>query len=838
MSLRDCIASLLDKGEISEAHSAYLDGLYAKLEARFAQQFGGPTAAAMASEEALRLAVQNLDRRRQRAVLQISAQRAALDDMGKYRGRAGKYDYGKAAEGLLARGERATAYSNVEYVERVIRQTTLGRLNAMIERHGKNLIGQERDKAGVIDIVHELFGADSGNANAKAIAAAWGDVAEELRLRANAAGAAIVQLKGWRIPQSHDAALVRTAGGAGATMDASFATWRDRIAPKLDRAEMLDHETQQPLDDDGLNRVLRQAFDNIVSDGWASREEGAGGSPSIAARLSNSRVLPFKDADSYLAYQAEFGGTASAYDAMMGHVHGMARDIALMERLGPNPAATKRLLQDVVRKRANVEHGAGSAADEASVKSERTIQSLYDTLAGNNRRPDSRRLALLGSTLRQWQVATKLGSAVLSTTSDFATSALARAYNGLPMTELISGYARHLNPANAEDRMHSARMGFVAEQAGASLSGTARMMADEMGHAVVATMAEGTMRLSGLNAVTEANRQSLGDSFMAQITRDRGKAFDAIDPAFARFFDRYGLGAEGWDAIRATPVEHANGADWILPERIANRRLSDRLLEAIYQEMDVAVPTAGVAVRAGLDRVAPKGTWQGEAIRTLFQFKAFPVTLMMIQWQRAMAQERAFDKIAAFGMFFGASALAGAFALQMKEIAKGRDARPMDSGAFLIEAIAQGGGGGIYGDFVRSTDSRFGSGPLQVISGPGIETLSSLGNLTFGNAQKLAKGEQTHVMRDLAGLARSNTPIAGSLFYTRLAFERGALDTWRRAADPMAGAAFARMERKYQHDYGQGYWWGPGEGGPDHAPDLKGAFGAPPAAPAKRRQGW
>jgi hypothetical protein len=49
---------------------------------------------------------------------------------------------------------------------------------------------------------------------------------------------------------------------------------------------------------------------------------------------------------------------------MMGHIDGMSRDIALMEILGPNPAATVRWLKDMIEKSAELDASPGSKAIE------------------------------------------------------------------------------------------------------------------------------------------------------------------------------------------------------------------------------------------------------------------------------------------------------------------------------------------------------------------------------------------------------------------------------------------------------------------------------------------
>jgi hypothetical protein len=69
--------------------------------------------------------------------------------------------------------------------------------------------------------------------------------------------------------------------------------------------------------------------------------------------------------------------------------------------------------------------------------------------------------------------------------------------------------------------------------------------------------------------------------------------------------------------------------------------------------------------------------------------------------------------------FFAATTIGGALALELKEIAKGKDPRPiprakdpaLEHAEFWGAAMLQGGGWGIFGDFLGSTENRFGGGP-------------------------------------------------------------------------------------------------------------------------------
>jgi hypothetical protein len=68
---------------------------------------------------------------------------------------------------------------------------------------------------------------------AAAVATRW----KRLREQFNAAGGAILKLKDWGLPQSHDALAVAQAG---------YQEWRDFILPKLDWQAMLDAGTGKP----------------------------------------------------------------------------------------------------------------------------------------------------------------------------------------------------------------------------------------------------------------------------------------------------------------------------------------------------------------------------------------------------------------------------------------------------------------------------------------------------------------------------------------------------------------------------------------------------------------
>ena len=78
----------------------------------------------------------------------------------------------------------------------------------------------------------------------------------------------------------------------------------------------------------------------------------------------------------------------------------------------------------------------------------------------------------------------------------------------------------------------------------------------------------------------------------------------------------------------------------------------------------------------------------------------------------------------------------GGVALQMKDVARGRDPRPINE-KFIFAAMAQGGGWGIFGDFLFSDMNRYGRGGMSTLAGPIYGVGEDAFRLTLGNIQQL-----------------------------------------------------------------------------------------------------
>jgi hypothetical protein len=807
MSLGACLPAL--EGKIPPEQAAEARALYDELVGEYTRSGSPEAAAALASQGVLEALERQVTRKAFLAGRTIKARRRIAADLGGYGkppggggggGSGGPIDP-HAGPALIDHDPRAP-FSNVEGRRKAILGQAHRQIDRILAEHSANLLGQVRNKAQLGDLVRELFAPGSSrNAAAAELAGAWRRTAEGLRARFNAAGGEIGFRADWGLPQSHNWKAVRKAG---------FQAWRAAILPRLDVAKMIDARTGKPFTRESLQAALPEIWRTIRSDGATHRTPGAPGAKALANRRADPRFFVFKSADDWMAYNAEFG-SGTAYDAMIGHIEGMARDIAAMEILGPNPAATLDWVKGTIAQSAELDMAPGSKAVNAASSAGKKIDDLWDEYRGANMEPRNERLALWGSGLRAWQTATKLGGAFLSATSDMAFQASRRRFNGLSNATLAPQYLKLFKPGSIEDQKMAVRRGLIAESWASRTASQSRYLMDEMTGEVPRRLAEGVLRLSLLGRHTQMAKWAYGMETLATYTEAAGKSFDHLEPRQRSALARYGMDGADWDALRSAPMDTDGGVEWLSPHNVGDPELASRFMEMIHEETDIAVPVADLATRAFVNSKLERGTVMGEVGRSLFQFKSFGVSVLIRQAQEIMAMQGAQAARYAGGLLIGTT-LMGALAMQLKAIAAGKDPRPMEDEAFWGAAILQGGGFGIFGDFLHSSQSRAGNGFAQTLAGPMVDDAQGIANVIG------SKHPERRLVQEAKGFIPGNT-----LWYTRLAFDRMVADQIQQAIDPDYRKSWKRLD-KYAAEQGTGYFWRPGEGQPARAPDFSNAL--------------
>jgi hypothetical protein len=853
MSLGRCLADLRSRKLISAERADALQGLYDELVQQYEPRYGRAAAESMATEKALDAAdAEHLHRKRQ-ALLQAEAQgRIVKQARGVYAG--GKFAEGpinrRALRAHLVRDEHANGIKNVEMQGRVLLNEAR-RLNYDLLAHfRRGVTGRIRHKADQLELAKALHGEEIEDVNLREMADAAKQTNEWLRSRFNAAGGRIAKLEDWGLPHSWDAYRV------GQLTREQFA---DAVIPELDRARMIDRATGEPMSDARLRAIVTDAYEAIVSEGQSRREpSGAKAGKAVANRRTDHRVLHFQDAEAWMRVNDRFG-TATVYDALLGHWEHMARDIAAMEVLGPNPAATVRWMSDLLDNEAKTKGGAGERA-QASVGAYE-FDKLWAELSGANMHAVRPNLAMIGSTVRNFEVGSKLGGAVISALSDHATRATTRAFNGMPVTRMAGQYLQQIMPLYGDRAREFARRKLIiSDEYAGRMAGIGRMHLDdayggrlrpgkwdargavETGYEVSRRLSDAMMRMSGLSAHTIAGREVAAMEFVDNLTFHAGDAFDALQPEFRAMLQRHGIGAGKWDLIRQSPRTQWRGADWLLPENIADRDLREQVLRAQFMEVDRAIPTAG-AYQAALMKGAPPGTVLGELTRFSTQFKMFPVTIVAQHGNRMAAIPTNMGRAKYAATFLGSTTLMGMMAVQLYELANGRDPLPMDDPGTWGKALLKAGGLGIFGDVIKMSQNEYGQTFGNLTVGPAASTADNLAHLgwaagqnvysqLFGDddAQTDAADTQAKALRNVL---RREVPLVG-MFYTRLAYERLLVDTIYEmtAGDPAAVQRTYRATEQYAEQQGNQYYAAPGSGADWRAPDFGALMGGGEAVDA------
>lgn len=661
------------------------------------------------------------------------------------------------------------------------------------------------------DLALEVFAqgkAGTGNAIAKAGAEAWLKVTEAMRQRFNAAGGDVGRLDYGYLPQAHDQVRVLARG-----RDA----WAADVLPLLDRRRYLNEDGSAMTDAQALD-VLRGAWETISTDGANKAAPGAPrGTGARANRGSESREIHFKDGEAYLTYLSRFG-TGSMYDAMIGHVGGLARDIGLVERYGPNPEAQFKLQMDIAeRADGGVRRVFGNKPD-----------AYWRLTNGSAGTPESARVAQVGQHVRNVETFGKLQGAVLSSITDLGTYFISVGFNKLPFFDAISNIGR---AASKETRDFMNAHGLIAES---MISDLNRWAGENVAQSWSGRIANATMRLSLMNAWTDTLRRGFQFTHMQAIGRMRQTDWGKLTQ-----YDRWRMGQHGiteadWAVIQAAqPVVH-NGADFVTPDAIyatGSARAGEvvaKYIGMLVDESEVAVLNPDLATRAITTAGASRaGTIDGELWRAVMQFKSFPIAMISRHWRRMLETPQGLEgaplmanRYAYAGAMMVSLTALGAIAFQIKQVVSGKDPVDMTTPKFWTRAVAQGGGLGFMGDIFLG-DTTEDRSPLdsfgRLLLGPSFGSAAELWELTKGNVDELSAGKDTHAGAEALRFVRSHVPLV-NLWYAKAALDHAGLHALYENLSP---GYLERIQGRARRDWSQDFWWAPGDGLPERSPSFE-----------------
>jgi hypothetical protein len=758
---------------------------------------------------------------------------------------------GKYRESVLSAVSRSMLYNdaheiitgpNVHYMREEVRAEARRLMADAIEAMRPKMLGFKEETALELDILRALFGEPGSNPASTRAAQGWLKAAEWLRQEFNAAGGDIAMLAKWLMPQSHDSTKVASVNRED---------WKTFVTPLLDRTQMLRREIQPdgsfelrgPLDDAELSDVLDKVYDAIIARGVdggpTSQMTGKG---ALANQRSEARILAFKDADSWLDYKQTFGGSGGVFSDMMAHIRQMSDDIGLMRVMGPNPEATHRYIlslfdREVARLQKEAAKGADADAVKAAFKDNqallgeigrdrRNYENLYAEITGANGVVVSPQIAAFSGLMRTWLVAAQLGSAMLSAITDMATNVMTRRLNDLPVMRMFGDIARDMADPKAD--LNAAQLGIASDTFASAARQHDKVMGEEIRAGRISQVANGVLRASLIDKWTRMQRAGFAVQMMGAGANHAGKSFDEMSPALRAGLTRVGITEEMWAKTKGMEMSEPAGQGKLLTVhdmRNIDEDLASRWSQLIHTEMDFAVYDGNPLIRSVVKGQSQPGTLGGETRRAVGSYKGFALNFLMQHGTRAMARGWDGSRMGHAAQMFVMMTLLGAVAMQAKHVANGRDPVSLDptddkGRRAWLAAMIQGGGLGIFGDLLFQDKTRMGNSFATLFAGPqGALVEDVLGRFLLRNMTQALKGEDTHFGADALYVAGRYMP-GTSLWFGRLAFQRQVMDQLALMIDERAPARFARMEAEAAKNWGQSFWYRPGDSSPARAPDL------------------
>lgn len=630
---------------------------------------------------------------------------------------------------------------------------------------------------------------------------------ESIRTRANAAGADIGKLDYGYMPIPHDSGAIARAGAE---------TWVQKVFPLLKRDRYVD-ATGEQMDDGSVLSLLRGAYETLSTEGRNKLIAGQGGGGSRASRFDDKhRVLHFKDADAYLAYNADFG-RGSAMAAIHGHVGQMAKTIGMMEEFGANPNSTYRLLKDLATQKDNASgvHDSGGA----------TIDMVWDALNGTTGQPVNAGMARFFQGTRNFVTAVKLQGVMLSSITDAPLQVIVARSAGIPLDKAIGSLFAGVG-GNKKRLAHELGIG-MDEIAGEM----ARWHQDHLAQGWTSKLANTTMKLTLVEAWTNSLRRGFALTLSHRLGEMRANEWGALKEGDRRRLESGGITEADWKVWQKAEA----GPDGMLTkdgiravdgitEAEANRATA-RLLGYLDGEARTAVLSPDLLTRAGVQQGTKAGTLGGELLRSIMLFKSFPLAIVNKHLRRIRDIPSTGGKVAYSVAMMTSLTLFGAASMTLKDLANGKDPRDPTDPKFWIAAFAQGGGLGIFGDILYTGmggNTRSGQANWTSLAGPVFgNAFDGLNVVRKGLGWAIAdEGDSEKASMQFGAEAlrftKGNTPFA-NLWYLRAGVDHMVLHDMQEHLSP---GYLKRMRRRTEKEWGQEYWWKPGEALPDRAPDI------------------
>jgi hypothetical protein len=682
-----------------------------------------------------------------------------------------------------------------------------------------------------------------------------------LKERQNALGAKIGDAIDYVTHTLWNSRQLRLAAGPGASHEAAYQAWKARDVPRMaektfDGILPREGETMEAA----RERFIRSIYDatesgvHMGSPNMAGLDSDVGGyippayegTRNIARAASQQRVVYWKNAQAWGDHMREFGGGESLLANVVRTLDLGARRTALMHYGGTNPEGNFETIAQRLIEQHRTSDELGRLQNQLQ-----GVRNVLGRLTGSLNAPLKEDAGQLTNQLMAAESVMHLGGVGLThLTAAPATITSEMVHHGVGRIQTVINMITAAGRGTAERQEALADSGAYAHgwtnalQRVGTLGDTWRR--DGIPGSV-SWIAAHFMRLTGLPQILDSLQANAVKSvLMSRLGRQIERAFDEVEPHMQAGLRAYGIGPEEWSLLRSSSEPSiVEGNRWVTPgdalqsdpaaveavlrsrgilgegaapsearmrlspatiERAVKKfqwELGDKLLMYMNDAADRAVVRPGVRERAIVLGGLRPGGLQYFAARAISQFKMWPLAATAQILGRDIAKSLSGKEMATnLGFLVALSTVGGAMRMAVNDIATGRPQRDYRNPLTLLAALAQGGGLGIYGDFLFGETSRMSTGILSTVGGPIAGDGERLWNLfTRWKADMRTEPGKAmqHMWPDLAHLLVQHIPFANLIYL------KGTLDylLWYHLYEAASPGWWERTNRRLQKEQGR-----------------------------------
>lgn len=533
---------------------------------------------------------------------------------------------------------------------------------------------------------------------------------------------------------------------------------------------------------------------------------GEPGVPNIASHVSQERVLHWKSADDWLAYNKAFGRQEPT-DAWLKSMESSANHYALMKVFGSKP---RENFADIVQYAQDTKMGTPERV--AFDKRLPALENRFKVVSGESDRPIANMWSGIVNGIMAVQRLSKLGFTPFAMLQDNVTISTELSKHGLGFLDrnasMLNGYFQGKEGSGKKEAADLLHTGILGRLRGV----TARFDIADARAGNIAKAENLFFKITGITAMTENKRADAERMMAYALGKKRGTDFADLGGDETRMLQAFGIGDKEWALLHKADWNTIEGETYLTPDvarklstedvdaYLADRgSISDKATSSVMLRMAGHIP-AEAAERAKQDlalklwsyysergqfavlepgprekAILYQGTQQGSplnvALRLLLQFKQFPATTITKAWGSEIYGGRTgLGRIAGLTELIVGSTLMGVVANYLNSTFKGQDPNAQwrnQPAQALISGFLRGGAASIYGDFLLGEWSRFGMSAIDTAVGPTLGQLNSVAEL-WTDMTHMKKGAATGALA--VRMIRSNTPML-NMIYTRTAFD-------------------------------------------------------------------